>query len=478
MTTDEKPWDLVVIGAGSAGLTAARTARLLGARVLLIERHRWGGDCLWTGCVPSKTLIAQARERRRSQSPSAAHGGAADIDAAIDQAREHIAPGDSPEALEKIGVTTLHGEAVFSGPQSMTVDGRPLAFTHVIVATGSRPSLPEIPGIDAVDPLTSDTIWDLRSLPDRLLVLGGGAIGCELAQALARLGVQVTMVHRGPDILPSELPSARSVVRQSLEADGIGIHTGRSVAVFQPDADGNCAAILDNSAQVDFDRVLVATGRVPNVDGLGLAAANVDQDDGGWVTSDSTLRTTNPSIWAAGDVTWLPKHTHMAGSGGAVAARNALLGTRQPIHGAGSPRVLFTSPEIGSVGQQHPKKGGDRVVTVNHEHLDRAVVDGDTAGFTRIVVDRRGRIVGGTIVGPRAGETLGELALAVNRGVTVDQLMSVVHPYPSYSDGLWNAAIMEAQRRIRDGPTGRVAGVMRRLNLARARRAQRFTEET
>lgn len=474
MTTDEKPWELVVIGAGSAGLTAARTARLLGARVLLIERHRWGGDCLWTGCVPSKTLIAQAREHRRSQSPSAAHSGAADIDAAIDQAREHIAPGDSPEALEKIGVTTLHGEAVFSGPRSMTVNGRPVAFTHVIVATGSRPSMPEIPGIDAVDPLTSDTIWDLRSLPDRMLVLGGGSIGCELAPALARLGVQVTMVHRGPDILPSELPSARSVVRQSLEADGIGIHTGRSVAVFLRDADRECAAILDDGTRVDFDQVLVATGRQPTVDGLGLAAANVDLDDDGWVTSDSTLRTTNPSIWAAGDVTWLPKHTHMAGSSGAVAARNALLGTRKSIHSAGSPRVLFTSPEIGSVGQQHPK-GGDRVVTVDHEHVDRAVIDGDTTGFTRIVVDRRGRIVGGTIVGPRAGETLGELALAVDLGVTVDQLMSVVHPYPSYSDGLWNAAIMEAHRRIRDGPTGRLAGVVRRLNLRRARRTAEGT---
>lgn len=477
MTVDEKPWELAVIGAGSAGLTAARIARLLGARVLLIERHRWGGDCLWTGCVPSKTLIAHAREHRRSRSLSAAPVGAAGFDAAIDQAREHIAPGDSPEALEKIGVSTLHGDAVFSGPQSMTVNGRPVAYTHAIVATGSRPSMPEIPGIDSVGPLTSDTIWDLRSLPDRMLVLGGGAIGCELAPALARLGVQVTMVHRGPDILPSELPSARSLVRASLEANGIGIHTSRSVAHFKGNTDGECAAILDDGTQVDFDRVLIATGRRPNVDELGLAAADVGLDDGGWVTSDSTLRTTNPSIWAAGDVTWLPKHTHMAGSGGAVAARNALLGTRQPIHSAGSPRVLFTSPEIGSVGQQHPK-GGDRVGTVDHEHLDRAVVDGDTAGFTRIVVDRRGRIVGGTIVGPRAGETLGELALAVDRGVTVDQLMSVVHPYPSYSDGLWNAAIMEAQRRIRDGPTGHVAGVMRRLNLRRARRAQRFTEET
>ncbi|MDN5821874.1 MAG: FAD-dependent oxidoreductase, partial [Brachybacterium sp.] len=206
MEPDEKPWELVVVGAGSAGLTAARTARLLGAEVLLIERHRWGGDCLWTGCVPSKSLIAQAR-----RAPSALHrtAGTPDADevfAAIDSARESIAPVDSPDALRDIGVRTLRGDAMFTGRRSMLVDGRPVEFTRAIVATGSRPSVPEIPGLADVDPLTSDTIWDLRDLPGRMVVVGGGAIACELGQALARLDVHVTIVHRGPDILHGEGP--------------------------------------------------------------------------------------------------------------------------------------------------------------------------------------------------------------------------------------------------------------------------------
>lgn len=467
MKPDTRTWELVVLGAGSAGLTAAQTARLLGAKVLLVERHRWGGDCLWTGCVPSKALISQARARLPTRSPGAKKTSTS-VFAAVDLARDRIAPVDSPENLEKIGVETLNGDAVFTGPQSLSIDGRPVAFTKAIVATGSRPAVPKIQGLDRVDPLTSDTIWDVREIPDRMLVLGGGAIGCELGQALARLGVQVTIVHRGSDILPCEQPAARALVRKALEADGVHVRTGSTPVRFQHEADGAGAAILDDGTRIDFDRVLVATGRQPAVDGLGLAAAGVRLDEGGWVSTDPTLRTDNPSIWAAGDVTSLPKHTHMAGISGSVAARNAILGTRKAMTATGSPRVLFTSPEIASVGRGAGPR--DRVVTMAHQHVDRAVTEDDMEGFTRIVVDRRGRIVGGTIVGPRAGETLGELALAVDRGVTVGELTAVIHPYPTFSDGLWNAAIAEAQNRIRDGATGRAANAMRRLDLWRARR--------
>lgn len=466
MKPEKQTWELVVLGAGSAGLTATRTARLLGARVLLVERHRWGGDCLWTGCVPSKALISQARDHLLTQSPDAKETSSG-VFAAIDLARDRIAPDDSPESLEKIGVETLNGDAVFTGPHSLSVDGRPVGFTHAIVATGSRPALPDIPGLDHVDPLTSDTIWDLRDLPGRMLVLGGGAIGCELGQALARLSVQVTIVHRGPDILPGELPEARELVRSALEADGVQFRSRTTPVRFQHGTDGGGTAILDDDTQIDFDRVIVATGRRPVVEGLGLVDGGVCLDEGGWVSSDPTLRTDNPSIWAAGDVTWLPKHTHMAGVSGSVAARNALLGTRKTMADTGT-RVLFTSPEIASVGRRARPK--DRAVTMPHQSVDRAVTEDDMEGFTQIIVDRRGRIVGGTIVSPRAGETLGELALAVDRGVTVEQLTSVIHPYPTYSDGLWNAAVHEFQRRVRDGVSGRAANAMRRLNLWRAHR--------
>lgn len=469
METDEKPWELVVVGAGSAGLTAARTARLLGAEVLLIERHRWGGDCLWTGCVPSKSLIAQARRAPPVLDRSAGIPAAQEVFTAVDSARESIAPGDSPEALRDIGVRTLQGDAMFTGDRSMVVGGRAVEFTRAIVATGSRPGVPEIPGLADMDPLTSDTIWDLRELPARLVVVGGGAIACELGQALARLGVHVTIVHRGPDILPGEIPEARELVRSALETDGVRVLTGRSAVRFQRDANEECAAVLDDGTRVGFDRVLVAAGRRPNVEGLGLAAAGVATDDRGWVSSDPSLRTDNPSVWAAGDATWLPKHTHLAGVSGALAARNALLGTRKTMQAAGAPRVLFTSPELASVGTQEPARR-DRVVIVGHEHVDRAVAENDTAGFTRIIVDRRGRILGGTIVGPRAGETLGELTLAVDQGITVQRLASAVHAYPTYSDGLWHAAILEDRRRLREGLIGRIATVMRRQNVWRAQR--------
>lgn len=471
MTVESQRWDLVVLGAGSAGLTAARTARLLGAQVLLVERHRWGGDCLWTGCVPSKTLISRARDRHTALAAGAPPAGTDSMLAAVGRARERVAPGDSPEALHDIGVATAHGDAVFSGNQSLTIDGQPIRFSRAIVATGSRPAMPDIHGLADVNPLTSDTIWDLQSLPGRMLVVGGGPIGCELTQALARLGVDVALVHRGPEILPAEIPQARSVIRRALEADGVRILTHRYPARFDTDSHGygHGTAVMDDGTRVGFDRVLVATGRRPATDRLGLDIAGIGTDPGGWVTSGKALRTANRVVWAAGDVTWLPKHTHLAGVSGAVATRNALLGTRKTMTADGAPRVIFTSPEVASVGQQAAGED-DRCVTVSHRHLDRAIAEDDTAGFTKITVDRRGRILGGTIVSPRAGESIGELALAVDRKVTVDQLTSVIHPYPTFNDGVWNAAIVESQRRIRDGLTGRAADLLRRWNLRTAGR--------
>lgn len=469
--TTTGPWELVVVGAGSAGLTAARTARLLGAHVLLVERHRWGGDCLWTGCVPSKALITEARDHYISAAAGAPDQNRASVLTAVNRARDRIAPVDSPESLQEIGVATLHGNTVFTGERSLSVNERHVQFARAIVATGSRPAIPDIPGLDAADPLTSDTIWDLKELPARMLVIGGGPVGCELAQALARLGVDVILIHRGGEILPAEIAQARTVVHRALETDGVRILTGRTPSRFDTGGTGDRVVVLDDGTSVGFDRVLVATGRRPATEELGLDVAGVGTDARGWVSSDATLRTANHAVWAAGDVTWLPKHTHLAGFSGAVAARNALLGTRKTMTAGGAPRVTFTAPEVASVGRRATGEG-DRFVTVPHRHLDRAITEDATAGFTKITVDQRGRILGGTIVSPRAGESLGELALAVGRGVTVDQLTSVIHPYPTFNDGLWNAAIVESQRRIRDGLAGRAAGLLRWWNLRAIRRGR------
>lgn len=239
--------------------------------------------------------------------------------------------------------------------------------------------------------------------------------------------------------------------------------TGRQLTAVDA---GLGEAVVDDGSRVGFDRILVTAGRRPRVDGLQLGRAGVTSDAEGWVVHDDTMRTTNRSVWAAGDVAGPTKHTHTAGLSGATVARNALLGSRKKFDTRGEAGVLFTAPEVAKVGVRPDAHdpGRDRVLTMPHRHVDRAIAENDTSGFTKIVIDRRGRILGGTIVGPRAGETLGELAVAVGRGVTVSQLAGITHPYPTYSDGLWNAVLTESQRRIREGAVGRIAGVMRRTN--------------
>lgn len=476
--TDRPQWDLVVIGGGSAGLIAARTARLLGATVALIERSRLGGDCLWTGCVPSKALIARAREHEAARRLAGTDASRADDGAifdAVDTARDRLAAGDSEASLTRDGVAVIRGSARFTGPGSLQVDERRIVFSRAVVATGSFPSVPQIPGLAECGPLTSDTLWDLRRLPERILVIGGGPIGCELGQALARLGSAVTLVQRNRALLPHEHPSARSLVLKAMESDGVLVSLGRRIERVEPHGAGAGEAVLDDGRRVWFDRVLVATGRQARVDDLALETAGIERDAAGYVRADQTLRTSNPSVWVAGDVGALPKHTHTAGVSGSVAARNALLSSRKRMRIAGEPRVIFTSPEIAAVGVQsfeRDRERGKRVVTVQHRTVDRAVAEDDTAGFTEVVVGRGGRVVGGTIVGPRAGESIGELVLAVHARVTVAGLASATHPYPTFNDGLWNAAIADNQRRIREGPAGRVARLFirwRRGSAARGR---------
>lgn len=477
--TGQSPWDLVVIGGGSAGLIAARTARLLGATVALVERSRLGGDCLWTGCVPSKALISRAREYEAVRRLTGTVFPRADDDAifeAVDTARDRLAPADSEASLTRDGVTVIRGDARFTGPRTLQVDERRIDFSRVVVATGSFPLTPQIPGLEGCVPLTSDTLWDLRRLPGRILVIGGGPIGCELGQALARLGSTVTLVQRNAALLPHEHPSARSLVLKAMVADGVNVFLGRGVERVEARGGGAGEAFLDDGTRISFDRVLVAAGRKPRVDDLSLAAAGIDQNPAGYIRGDQTLKTSNPAVWVAGDVGTLPKHTHTAGVSGSIAARNALLGSRKRMRIAGEPRVIFTSPEIAAVGVQsldRVRRRGGRIVTVQHRQMDRAVTEDDTAGFTQVVIGRRGRLLGGTIVGPRAGESIGELVLAVHARMSVSKLASATHPYPTFNDGLWNAAIADSQRRIREGAAGRAAGLLVRWKRGRTPRAHR-----
>jgi pyruvate/2-oxoglutarate dehydrogenase complex dihydrolipoamide dehydrogenase (E3) component len=447
-------YDLVVVGAGSAGLTGARTATRLGARVLLVERDRIGGDCLWTGCVPSKALLHVAAEVH-----AARHAGAyglvpdhrpADLASAMAQVRKAIAaiePDDSPAALAFLGIETVHGEARFTGPRTLEVDGRQVGFRYALIATGSAPALPPVPGLATVGPLTSDTVWDHDVLPDRLVVLGGGPIGCELGQAFARLGSQVTIVEALDRLLPREEPAASALLQQRLEAEAVTVLTGYTAQGVEP------GVLHGPDRSLSFDELLVTTGRTPNTAALDLDAAGVTAEPRGQVRVDARLRTSNRRVYAAGDATSLSAFTHLAGVQATAAVTDALLGVRRPIDYRAVPWVTFTDPEIARVGltaAQARQRHGDRtrVRTLTHDHVDRAIADGRTDGFTTLVLGPRDRIVGATVVAPRAGETIAHLATAVRLGWTPSKLAATVHPYPSYADGPWHATIAEATDRL------------------------------
>lgn len=472
-TVSTEPWDLVVIGGGTAGIVGSTTAAGLGARVLLVERARTGGDCLWTGCVPSKALLAAAHAAAAARSAGrlGVHVGRVDVDFAavmqhVHAAVAHIAPVDSPESLQAQGVHVVQGDATLTGPTTLTVDGRPHRFRQALVATGAGPTVPDIPGL--LDPLTSDTVWGLTELPADLVVLGAGSIGCELGQALARLGARVTLVEAGPRILPREDPYAGALLAAALTEDGVSVRTGTTVRRVQ-----GRTVVLDDGCTVEADRVLVTTGRTARTAGLGLQAAGVRVDEEGFVVTDPWLRTSNPRIWAAGDVTDHPQFTHTAGINASVAATNAVLGLRRRVPSDHVPRVTFTQPEVGSVGvPTDPPPPGMRVLEWRHTHADRAVADGEVSGTSRIVVDRRGRIRGAGVVGPRAGETLGELSVAVTRGLRPRDLLGVIHAYPTYNDAPWNAAIEDVKAGLRTPAARRGLGALvaaRRWRLDRGR---------
>lgn len=478
----DSTWDLLVIGAGSAGLVGARTAAALGARVLLVEADRFGGECLHTGCVPSKALIAAAATAHavRTGADAGVHveGMRIDFSAVMRRVRAailSIEPVDSPEALASDGVHTLVGRARFDSERSVIVDGGRIRFRDALIATGSSPVLPEVEGSTRIDMLTNATFWELEELPSSLLVVGGGAIGCELAQAMARLGSAVTLVHRGARLLPKEDAAASDVVAAALRADGVDVHLDSVVTAFvSQGTDQNPAssgiARLNSGTEIRFDRMLAALGRRVGTDGLGLDAAGVHLDEHGAISVGQTLGTANPHIFAAGDATPLPRFTHTAGMYGSVAATNAVLGLARKIDVTGVPRVTFTSPEVGAVGvaPADARRRGMRVIVQQHAHVDRAIADGHTDGYTSIVVDRRGRVAGTTIVGPRAGESLAEYTTAVRMRTPVRTLATTMHAYPTYSDAGWNAVVKEAQRGLRGGL---VAGAIRLLAALHRRRS-------
>ncbi len=451
------PYDLFVLGGGTAGLVGAKTAARLGARVLLAERGRTGGDCLWTGCVPSKSLLAAAHAAAAARSAARlgvqVEGVRVDFAAVMTHVRTAIAtiePNDSPASLRAAGVEVRRGQAILTGPGTATVAGDTVRFRQALLATGAGPVLPGLPGLVEADPLTSESVWELRSLPADLVVLGGGSIGCEMAQAFARLGSRVSVVEAADRLLSREDRRASTLVEAALRADGVDVRTG--VSVMAATADG---LRLADGTVVHGERILVAVGRRARTEGIGLERAGVEVDERGFVVVDATLRTTASRIWAAGDLTSHPQFTHLAGVHASTAASNAVLGLRRKVGLRAVPRVTFTDPEVAAVGGP-----GVREIRWEHADLDRAVAEGRQDGFTSLNLDSRGRVVGATVVGPRAGETMGELTLAVAQGMRARSVAATTHAYPTYNDAVWNATVAELRESLSTGPLARVGAAL------------------
>lgn len=442
-------YDLIVIGAGATGLTAARAARAADRRVALIEAERPGGDCTHFGCVPSKALLETARRVHAARS-GAAYGFSAEptVDFAAVMRRVHAVIGEveqdeSPATLADEGIELVKGWAVLTGPTSVEVDSRVLTTEKLVVASGSRALIPPIDGLDTVEHLDNRSIFSLTELPEHLLVLGGGAIGSELSQAFRRLGAQVTVVEGASTLVGKEEPEAQQVLQRALEREGVTVRTGAKVVRVS----AGPTLHLDDGGSVSGSHLLVAVGRSAATAGLGLEAAGVRLDRGRIVT-DEHLQAAD-TVWAAGDCTATLLFTHVGDEQGRLAARNAFAGPLPWQSGSWDDRVVpwvtFTEPEIGRVGlteAQAVAEHGDKVMvsTFWERHGDRARAAGETDGFVKLVAVPGavggmllGKLVGMTAVGPVAGELIAEAALSMRAGTLVGRLAQTIHAYPTWS---------------------------------------------
>jgi pyruvate/2-oxoglutarate dehydrogenase complex dihydrolipoamide dehydrogenase (E3) component len=459
-------YNLVVIGAGTAGLISAIGAAGLGARVALIERELMGGDCLNVGCVPSKALLRAARI-----SAAVRNGGdfgvevppgvKVDFAAVMERMRRlraAISPNDSAERYRTQGVDVFLGEGRFASRDTIVVGDTVLRFRKAVVATGARAVRPDIPGLSDAGFLTNETVFSLVELPQRLAVIGSGPIGCELAQVFARFGAQVTVIARGAQILSREDDGAARRVEQALRRDGVDflLHT----RVLNVTAAGAGKALqlecCGKPQQLVVDEILAGAGRAPNVEGIGLDTADIRCDTHQGIAVDDHLRTTNPRVFAAGDVCSRFKFTHAADAMARLVIQNALFLGRAKASRLTIPWCTYTDPEIAHVGlsERESAERGIAIDTFTQElrDLDRAILDGQTEGFAKVHV-RRGtdRIVGATIVAAHAGEMISEVTLAMTAGIGLKILARTIHPYPTQSEAL--KRIADAYNRTRLTPT-------------------------
>ncbi len=428
--------DLVIIGAGSAGLSFAAGAVQMGAGVVLIEGGEMGGDCLNTGCVPSKALIEAAR--RAKGAASAKNLGVSCHDVTVDYAsvmhyvRETIAsiePHDSQERFEGLGVRVIRGYAEFASKNSIRVGNETVTARRIVVATGATPIAPPINGLDTVAYFTNETFFENRNRPDHLIIIGGGPIGVEMAHAHAQLGIKTTLIESF-EILPREIAKSREIVRTKLLQDGVTVFENCDVRSIKEN--GAIKSItLGDGQMVKGSHILVATGRRANVQGLNLSAAGIETTDVG-IKVDDSLRTTNRAVYAIGDVIGQEQFTHLAGYHASLVVRSALFGLPAKVRKNHIPRVTYCDPEVASVGDISDGTGIE-TYRVTYDGLDRAIAGARTDGFAQIWV-KNGRVRGATIVGAQAGELIHFWSLVIAQNLKLSKASSVITPYPTLSD--------------------------------------------
>jgi pyruvate/2-oxoglutarate dehydrogenase complex dihydrolipoamide dehydrogenase (E3) component len=471
--------DLCIVGAGSAGLSVASIAASFGASVVLIEKHRMGGECLNTGCVPSKALIAAAHRAHALRQADRFGIGCRNGEAAIDfaQVQRHIkgavaaiGPMDSAERYAAMGVQVIRAEAVFRDARTVMAGDRTIKARRFVIATGSRPAIPDIPGLNQVPYLTNETIFDLEEKPGHLVVIGAGAIGVELAQAYRRLDARVTLLEAGEHILGREDPEMAAVVERALRREGIALVCGEAIKGIEPRPDDRFAVMLEKGGIVEGSHLLVAAGRRAAIEGLQLEAAGIKVDASG-IFVGRNLKTSNAKVYAIGDCMGGEggggRFTHAASHQAGLVIRNALFGLPVRLGRTPVPRVTYTDPELAAVGateeEARVRHGSIRILRWAFADNDRARAEGENEGHVKALVTEHGTILGCAIAGRQAGELIMPWVLAMSRGLKVSDLAGLVYPYPTLSEATKSAAVEFLKPSAQNPWLRRLMGFVRRI---------------
>ncbi len=455
-------YNLVVIGAGSAGLLASIVAASLGGKVAVIEKHLMGGDCLNVGCVPSKAIIRSAKVMGEIMAARKfgieAHGATVHFDEVMERIRRvqaDLSPVDSVKRYTDAGVDVFLGEGRFINSDTLDIGGTQLTFKKALIATGSRPYHPTIPGLMEAGFLTNETVWNLMEQPKRLAVIGGGPIGCELAQSFRRLGSEVALFHNAGHVLNREDAEAAEVVQQAFIHEGIQLVLSSQVKSVtyvngEKRLQYDCP---DGSHELVVDEILVATGRVPNIESLGLDAVGIEADSRRGIIVNDHMQTTNPRIYAAGDVAMKYKFTHAAAAAAKIVVQNALFYGRKKLSNLHVPWCTYTDPEIAHVGlyDYEAKEQGIAIDTFTYhfEENDRAVADGEEEGFVKVHTKKgTDKILGATIVARQAGDMINEITLAMVAGIGLKTIGEVIHPYPTQAEAIARVAGLYTRSRL------------------------------